>query len=92
MIEILALFFIFIAALELWIGYKVISRSDPFTFISLISIRFIFFSLKLPFTFTFIETYQPGIQGINRSLIHSSAAPLYSLMTMILNDLSFCLL
>lgn len=94
MIEVLALFFIFIAALELWIGYKVISRSDPFTAVSLLCIRFVFDFVVRPFTYIFIEGYDP-IQSrqVNEGLIHIADAPFYALFTIILNDIAFlCLL
>ncbi len=89
MIETLSLLFILIAIIEFFVGYKIISKSDPFTFVSLISIRFIFDFVMRPFTFTFIEKFEPGISGINRGLIGISDAPFYSLMTIILNDLAF---
>jgi hypothetical protein len=54
MIEVLSLFFILIAAAEFFVAYKIISKSDPFTFISLACIRFIFDFLLRPFTFTFL--------------------------------------
>ncbi len=89
MLEFLSLIFILIAAIELFVGYKIISRSDPFTFLSLISIRLIFDYVLRPFTFVFIEDYVPGVSGINRGLIHQADAPFYALMTIILNDLVF---
>jgi hypothetical protein len=94
MIEILALFFIFIAALELWIGYKVISKSDPFTAVSLLCIRFIFDFVVRPFTFIFIEGYDPDhSRQVTKGLIHVADAPFYALLTIVLNDIAFlCLL
>ena len=89
MIEILSLIFIVIAGLEIFLAYKIISKSDPFTFLSLLSIRLIFDFILRPFTFIFLEKYSPGISGINRGLIDSIDAPMYSLITIILNDLSF---
>jgi hypothetical protein len=90
MIEVLSLFFILIAAAEFFVAYKIISKSDPFTFISLACIRFIFDFLLRPFTFTFLEKYEPiGSRDINHGLIHIADAPFYSLLTIILNDIAF---
>lgn len=90
MIEFLSLTFIIIACMELYLGYKIISKSDPFTWLSLICIRFIFDFVFRPFTFIFIENYEPILsRQVNKGIIHIADAPFYALLTIILNDIAF---
>tara|TARA_B100000212_G_scaffold45845_1_gene29602 strand:+ start:19330 stop:20715 length:1386 start_codon:yes stop_codon:yes gene_type:complete len=90
MIELLSFFFLVIAGLELYLGYKIISKSDPFTALSLLCIRFIFDFFLRPFTFIFVENYEPILsRQVTKGIIHVADAPFYSLLTIILNDIAF---
>jgi len=90
MFEFLCFLFIAIAVMELYLGYKIISRSDPFTWLSLICIRFTFDFVLRPFTFIFLENYDPTLlRQVNKGLIHIADAPFYALVTIILNDIAF---
>jgi hypothetical protein len=57
-------------------------------------IRFLFDFVVRPFTYIFIEGYDPDqSRQVTKGLIHIADAPFYALLTIILNDIAFlCLL
>ena len=95
LIDVLSLLFILIALIEFVFAYKIISKSDPFAFLPLISIRLFFDYFLRPFVFIFLEDYQGLYNGlldpnvVVGGVIPSDDMPIITLFTIVVNDIAF---